>query len=202
MFIDVAEESEASGPLADYYGQQRAVWGFLPDYAGAFAARPEVGLAWGQLNLTIRSGMERRRYELATLAAARTLRSTYCTAAHATFLRDVCGDEETVRALAEDPTGATLSQPDRAVYEFATLVAADAAAVGQADIDRLRGVGLSDVDIADVVFAAAARSFFARVLDGLGAQLDAQTAATFSPTVLQSLIVGRPVGPPATVPDE
>jgi hypothetical protein len=30
-------------------------------------------------------------------------------------------------------------------------------------------VGLSDAEIADVVYAAAARAFFTRVLDGLGA---------------------------------
>ncbi|PZS29343.1 MAG: peroxidase, partial [Pseudonocardiales bacterium] len=37
-----------------------------------------------------------------------------------------------------------------------------------------------------------ARSFFTRVLDGLGAQLDRQTAQTFSPALLESMLVGRP----------
>ena len=78
------------------------------------------------------------------------------------------------------------------MYEFAAKVAVDASAVDRADIDRLRAVGLSDADIADVVFAAAARSFFTRVLDALGAQLDAQTAKTFQADVLEPLIVGRP----------
>ena len=116
--------------------------------------------------------MDRRRFEIATIGAARALRSTYCTAAHSAFLRDVCGDEPTMAAIAEDPSGAALSDQDRAVYEFAALVAQDAAAVEQGDVDRLRDLGLSEGDIADVVFAAAARSFFTRVLDGLGAQLD------------------------------
>jgi uncharacterized peroxidase-related enzyme len=140
--------------------------------------------------------MDRRRYELATIAAARTLRSTYCTVAHSKFLRDVCGDEATVHALAADPSGATLSAQDRAVYEFAGKVAGDAASVEQAHVDELRAVGLSDADIADIadiVFAASARSFFTRVLDGLGAGLDSQTAETFSPTLLESMIVGRPI---------
>ena len=38
-----------------------------------------------------------------------------------------------------------------------------------------------------------ARAFFTRVLDGLGAQLEPQTAATFPPDVLNSMVVGRPV---------
>ena len=36
----------------------------------------------------------------------------------------------------------------------------DATSIEQADIDRLRALGLSDQDILDVVLAAAARCFF------------------------------------------
>jgi uncharacterized peroxidase-related enzyme len=197
MFIETVPESDATGDLADYYAQQRAMWGFLPDYAGAFSSRPEVAQAWNALNSTIRGGMDRRRFELATIAAARAVRSTYCTAAHSKFLRDVCHDEATLWSLADDSSGARLGAQDRAVYAFATKVAADAASVEQSDIDGLRAVGLSDADIADVVLAVASRSFFTRVLDGLGAQLDAATAATFPAELLDGMVVGRPVGEPA-----
>ncbi|HUR15089.1 MAG TPA: carboxymuconolactone decarboxylase family protein [Mycobacteriales bacterium] len=195
MFIDAAPDEAAEGPLRSFYDQQRASWGFLPNYAFAFATRPDVAAAWNQLNGAIRGGMERRRYEIATIAAARALRSTYCTAAHAKFLRDDCDDEATLQALSTDPTGATLGDVDRAVYAFAGKVATDAASVQQEDVDALRAVGLSDAEVADVVFAAAARSFFTRVLDGLGAQLDHQTAATFDPSVREGLVVGRPPAP-------
>jgi uncharacterized peroxidase-related enzyme len=194
MFIEVVPEHTAEGPLAEYYRQLRASWGFLPNFAGVFSNRPAVASAWNSLNAVIRDGMDRRRYEIATVAAARALKSTYCTAAHSMFLRDVCGDEQAMRSIAEQPDGAGLDGQDRAVYAFATKVARDASSVVQADVDALREVGLSDADVADVVFAAAARSFFTRVLDGLGAELDAETAATFSSDVLQSLVVGRPVG--------
>ena len=193
MFVDPVPEGAATGALADYYRQQRNAWGFLPNYAAAFSTRPDVAQAWNTLNATVRGGMDRRRFELATIAASRALRSTYCTAAHSKFLRDVCGDEATMLSIAQEPSGAALSPQDHAVYEFAAKVAADAASIEQTDVDRLRAVGLSDADIADVVFAAAARSFFTRVLDALGAQLDVQTAQTFPPDVREAMIVGRPV---------
>jgi uncharacterized peroxidase-related enzyme len=193
MFIETVPESEATGPLAEFYRQQRASWGFLPDYAEAFSTRPEVADAWNRLNGAVRDGMERRRYELATIAAARELRSTYCTVAHAGFLRDECDDAATAVALADDPSGASLDEVDRAVYQFAAKVARDAASVEQRDVDVLRELGITDAEVADIVFAAAARSFFTRVLDGLGARLDLQTAETFPPDVLASLVVGRPV---------
>jgi uncharacterized peroxidase-related enzyme len=192
MFIDAVAEDAATGAVAEYYRQQRAAWGFLPNYAGAFSTRPDVAQAWNALNAAIRDGMDRRRFELATIAAARALHSTYCTAAHSKFLRDVCGDEQSLVAIAQDPSGAALSEQDRAVYRFAAKVATDAASISQQDVDELREVGLSDAEVADVVFAASARSFFTRVLDGLGAQLDAQTADTFSPDLLGSMVVGRP----------
>lgn len=195
MFIDATPDEAAEGPLRAYYDQQRASWGFLPNYAFAFSTRPDVAAAWNQLNGAVRGGMERRRFEIATIAAARALRSTYCTAAHAKFLRDECGDAAALQSLTEDPTGATLDEVDRAVYVFAGKVASDAASVEQEDVDALRAVGLSDADVADVVFAAAARSFFTRVLDGLGAQLDHQTAAAFEPSVRDRLVVGRPPAP-------
>ena len=81
MFIDAMSEDAATGALADYYRQQRAAWGFLPNYTAAFSTRPDVAHAWTLLNATIRDGMDRRRFELATIGAARVLRSTYCTAA-------------------------------------------------------------------------------------------------------------------------
>ena len=137
--------------------------------------------------------MDRRRFEIATIAAARALRSTYCTAAHSAFLRDVCGDETAMESIAEHPDGAALSELDRAVYVFAAKVASDASVVEQPDVDALRAVGLSDAEVADVVFAVAARCFFTAVLDGLGTHLDEETARTFPPALLESMVVGRPV---------
>jgi uncharacterized peroxidase-related enzyme len=194
MFIETTTEDAADGPLAEWYDSQRRAWGFLPDYAGCFSTRPDVAQAWTTLNLSLRGGMDRRRFEIATIAAARALRSTYCTVAHAAFLRDACADLATVTELARHPDGSTLSGQDAAVYAFATRVATDAASTTQADVDVLRAAGLSDADVADVVLAVGARAFFATVLDGLGARLDPETAGTFDPPVLEAMVVGRPVG--------
>ncbi|WP_022889378.1 carboxymuconolactone decarboxylase family protein [Agromyces italicus] len=193
MFITGVAEAEADGEVAEYYETQRGIWGFLPNYAASFSHRPGVAAAWQTLNLAIRGGMDRRRYEIVTIAAARARRSTACTAAHSKFLRDACDDDATMRAISERPDGANLGELDRALYEFATAVATDAAAIRRADVERLRALGLSDTDIADVVFAVAARCFFTAVLDGTGVQLDPETAAEFEPELLASMIVGRPV---------
>jgi len=193
MFIDVPDESAVSDDVSRWYEMQRAGWGYLPNYARAFATRPDVAEAWAALSNAVGKGMERRRYELATIATARALRATYCMAAHCKFLRDDVGDEATMRAIADDPTFGTLAPVDRAVMEFATLVAVDASAITEEDVQRLRDEGLTDADIADVVFAAAARTFFTKVLDALGVQADAQLGARFDPETRQKVTVGRPI---------
>jgi uncharacterized peroxidase-related enzyme len=193
MFIDVPDESSVSDDISRWYERQRASWGYLPNYALAFATRPDVAATWTALSSAVGKGMERRRFELATIAAARALRSTYCMAAHCKFLRDDVGDEATMQAIADDPNLAALDPTDRAVMEYATLVARDATAITQEDVQKLRNHGLTDADIVDVVFAAAARTFFTKVLDALGVQADAQLGATFDPETRQKVTVGRPI---------
>lgn len=192
MLIHV-DNPEVAAEADEWTREQEKAWGYVPNYAAAFRSRPDVARAWGRLNVAVRDGMDRRRFEIATMGAAMALRSTYCTAAHAKFLRDVCGDDATMRAIATDADGATLDETDRAVMAFARQVALDAAAVTAEDIAALRDVGLTDNDIADVVFAAAARSFFTRVLDSFGIQADHELGEAFDDAVRPHLVVGRPI---------
>ena len=183
--------SEATEDVEKYLAGQTASWGYLPNYAAAYVSRPEVARGWAVLNGSIRDGMDPRRYEIATIGAARALRSTYCTAAHAKFLRDDCGDEQAMVAIARDESA--LDEVDRAVMAFAAKVARDAASISAADVDALRDVGLTDNEIGDVVFAAAARCFFATVVDAFGAQADHQLGEQFDPEVRDAFVVGRPI---------
>jgi alkylhydroperoxidase family enzyme len=81
---------------------------------------------------------------------------------------------------------------DVAVMDLADKVADDATSVDQADVDGLRSLGLSDTEILDVVAAAAARAFFSKMLDGLGAEPDAHFAQ-LAPDLRDALTVGRPI---------
>jgi alkylhydroperoxidase family enzyme len=76
--------------------------------------------------------------------------------------------------------------------DLADKVAQDATAVTQADVDALRAHGLSDAEIFDVIAAAAARCFFSKVLDAVGAQPDAIYAELDAP-LRETLTVGRPI---------
>ena len=186
-FIELIPEEMATGEAAAIYGEERSARGYLPNYARAFGMRPAVYRAWQQLNSAIRTAGDLRRFELATLAAARTLRSSYCALAHGKVLAERFFDAAHVAAL---PDG--LSAADLAVMDLAEKVVTDATAITEADIQRLRAHGLRDEEILDVILAAAARCFFSKVLDAVGVQPDGEFRK-LSPTLRDALTVGRPI---------
>ncbi len=191
-FIESVSEDQATGATAEMYATDEEVFGYLPNFTRAFSLRPAVYAAWRQLNGAIKSNMDLRRYELATLAAARRLRSSYCTLAHGSVLMENFLDADSVAAVVADHRRAGLSATDVAVMDLAEKVADDATAVEQADIERLRAEGLSDTEIVDVVLAAAARCFFSKTLDALGVEPDAKYAG-LRPDVRDVLTVGRAI---------
>lgn len=152
-----------------------------------FELRPEVYAAWRQLLAAVKETSDERRYELATLAAARQLRSSYCCLAHGKVLAEKFYDFDSVPALPEG-----LDDTDRAIMAFAERVAADATAITEADVEELRRHGLSDGEIFDVVLAATVRCFFSKTLDALGVQPDADFAQ-LDPAFHEALTVGRPI---------
>jgi uncharacterized peroxidase-related enzyme len=191
-FIETTPEDRAEGQTAEHYAATRDAMGYVPNYAAAFSARPDVYAAWMRLNGAIKSNMDLRRYELATVAAARRLRSSYCALAHGTVLSDRFLGPDTLREVVIDHHGAGLDEVDVAVMDLADKVAADASAITLQDIDALRALGLSDADILDVVLAAAARCFFSKTLDGLGVQPDAKFSE-LDPELREALTVGRAI---------
>jgi uncharacterized peroxidase-related enzyme len=191
-FIETISEAHATGAVQQMYDADREAFGDLPNFTRAFSLRPEAYAAWRQLNAAIKAHMDLRQYELATLAAARRLRSSYCTLAHGSVLMASFLEPDAVRALVNDPRTGGLEPVDVAVMELADKVAEDATSVTQTDIDRLRALGLTDGDVLDVVLAAAARCFFSKTLDALGVQPDAKYSE-LEPGLRDTLTVGRPI---------
>ncbi|HEY3960947.1 MAG TPA: carboxymuconolactone decarboxylase family protein [Gaiellaceae bacterium] len=160
------------------------------NYERTFAERQDVYAAWQQLNGAIKAGMDLRRYELATLAAAQRLRSSYCSLAHGKVLLETFG--EPVREIALDRHAAGLDEVDTAIMDLAERVVDDASSIEDADLRRLRDLGLSDDEIMSVVLAATARCFFSKTLNALGALPDA-SYRELDPELRGALVVGRPI---------
>jgi uncharacterized peroxidase-related enzyme len=192
-FIETVPEDEAPESVGQLYEAVRGSYGYLTNFAAAFSVRPEVFGAWMKLNGAIKANMDMRRYELATLAAARRLRSSYCALAHGTVLADEhLRPGEELEAIACDHRSSGLDAVDVAVMDFAEKIVDDAASITAADVEHLRSLGLSDAEVFDIALAAAARCFFSKTLDALGVQPD-KRYAELDLGLREALVVGRPI---------
>ena len=189
-FIRSADPDPEPGLLADMFAADRRTWGYLPNLATTFGMRPAVYAAWRQLNGAIKAGMSARRYELATLAAALELRSSYCSLAHGKILAAEHLTEDEVIAITAGDLPA-LSVEDAAIITLARKVVRDAPGVTAGDLAPLRAAGLDDDDVFDVILATAARCFFSTVLDATGTEPDA-AFEDLPDRLRDALTVGRP----------
>ncbi|MGC5022237.1 hypothetical protein [Micromonospora sp. DT47] len=69
--MSLLQPGEQSPDTERMFDTDTKAMGYLPNYTTLYAHSPAAYAAWQQLNGAVKAGMELRRYELATLAAAR-----------------------------------------------------------------------------------------------------------------------------------
>src|SRR6187431_1181085 len=136
-FIATIPAGAARDAVQRMYLRQQAAWGYLPNYAKVFCHRPQVMARWGQLLAEIKRPMDKRRFELATFAAAHELRNSACTLAHGKALREFFSDEQ-IASIAEERLDGVLDVADQAIVGFARQVARDASRVTARDVAALK----------------------------------------------------------------
>lgn len=191
-FLRTIDPAAAEGPARDLYDDVERHMGYVPNWARPFSLRPEVRDAWSALLAAIKANLPLRTFELATLAAARGLRSSYCALAHGSVLAEKVFDPAAVAAIARGDEASPLEPRERVLMAFAEKVARHADQVTADDVGGLRAHGFREEEIFDVAAAAAARCFFAKLLDALGVQADPRYQQ-LDPELREALVVGRPV---------
>lgn len=191
-FIHTIDPADAQGTVRDMYDKVRQSYGYVPNWMRTFSLRPAVQDGWVALLSSIRASLSVRTYELATLAAARALRNSYCALAHGSVLAAKVFDPAAVTAIALDAPDAPTEPRERAMMAFAEKVALSADRVSAADVEILRSHGYRDEEIFDIAATAAARCFFSKLMDALGTEPDA-AFHDLDPAMRRALTVGRPV---------
>jgi uncharacterized peroxidase-related enzyme len=201
-FIETVPPKVATGDVREMYSRQQRKYGYVPNYAKTFSQRPEIMKLWADLLYGIRKHMDKRRFELVTVAAAMAVRSTYCSLAHGKALTEFFTVDE-ISAIVHDADGSPLSDEEKLMVRFARQVARDAASVTAGDVDQLKAAGFTDTEIFDIAAAATARTFFAQLCEGLGTIGD-HTFSSLEESLRSTLTVGRPIDftPPERLDEE
>jgi uncharacterized peroxidase-related enzyme len=190
-FIDTISASWVTGEAFAMYDRQQKHYGYVPNYATVFSHRPEVMRRWAELLAAIKRPMDKRRFELATFAAAHELRSTLCTLAHGKALLAFLSAGD-VTAMARGKTPPSLTAAEAALMRFARAVARDASSVTAGDVTELKTHGYTDAEVFDIAAAAAGRAFFTKIVESLGVAADAPLQE-MDAELRAALTVGRPI---------
>jgi uncharacterized peroxidase-related enzyme len=105
---------------------------------------------------------------------------------HGAFLRSQGENEAVVHALARgDVAGAPLEPRERALLEVAETITRHAYRTTDQQIERLREVGWSDAQIAEMVYVTALFAFFNRVADAFGIDSQGYGGPRLDPSSLE-----------------
>jgi uncharacterized peroxidase-related enzyme len=191
MFLSEPRSSDTSSALFD---RDMADQGYVSNLARLWAWRADVFDAFLKLRTLLmdKAKLSMRERAVLVCAMAAKLGDSYCALAWGTKLAAE-SDPATAAALLQRRSAPALNAREQALAHWATQVVSDPNAISKADVDRLRGAGLSDAEIFDTTLFVAFRLAFSTVNDALGARPDAQLAAAAPAAVREAVSYGRDV---------
>ena len=119
----------------------------------------------------VSEGLPRAERELAAAAASRLNGCIYCASVHARFAATYSKRESDVDRLLADGVGTDLGERWNAIVAAAIALTTTPPRFGTAEIERLRAVGLGDLEIADVIYASSFFNWANRLMLSLGEPL-------------------------------
>lgn len=113
-------------------------------------------------------GLRRAERELATVVTSVINGCVYCSSVHARRFVELTKRPEVIRALYEQGLDTPLEPRLRAIVDFAAKLTLEAATLRPSDLKPLRDIGLSDLEILDLIDAAAMFANANRLMQTLG----------------------------------
>jgi uncharacterized peroxidase-related enzyme len=191
LYVKTIEPDQAEDDIDALYKAEIASMGRVMQATQCWSARPDVIVPIERLLHQIRDGFSLGllNFRLVTFVAARFVPSSYCTHVYFRSLSSMIGRDQAL-AVHRDYRNADLSPQQIEMLAYAEQISRDASRISESDIQRLRDVGLSDLNIADIALAASFRNFMSRYLDAVGARVEPEFLDA-DPEVRSEMAVGR-----------
>jgi len=189
----------APGPSAEatqLFDDDIAELGFVMNASRLWAYQPgTVNRLFELMKVALSgAGLSLRERGILVTACASTFGDSYCSLAWGSKLAK-WADAETAAAVLSGGDG-PLSDPERALADWARKVARHPNGIAPADVQALRDAGFQDSQIFALTTYVALRIAFSTVNDALGARPDVQFRATVPAAVLDAVTWGRPIEEP------
>jgi uncharacterized peroxidase-related enzyme len=172
--LPVVDEENAPEEVAQLYAKFRETFGrpSVPGILKCFATHPPLlehmmGLA--ETVLFCDGALGRANKELIATFVSSQNRCDYCADSHGLSLRVNGGSAEQLAAATTcDPHSVSLTAAQRALLQFAQKITLDSSAISPEDVEGLRGVGWTDLQIGEAIHVAALFAYFNRVVNAFG----------------------------------
>lgn len=148
--------------------------------AQAFGTRPDAlkaTLEFGRLLGMGGSGLGRRLEAIIGLVVSATAWMPYTGVHHAQALLDAGGTANEVEKLVQDPTGGSLTGPEREVARYSEKLTREPGTMAHSDLEAVRQVGFADRDLVTIAASAAFENYLGRVAAGVLVQLEEDVTA-------------------------
>jgi uncharacterized peroxidase-related enzyme len=132
--------------------------GFIPNVFLVLAHRPDewrAFFAYHDALMEKKGGLTKAEREMIVVATSNANGCQYCVVAHGAILRVRAKNPLVADQVAVNYRKADITPRQKAMLDFAMKVALDSGAIGDADLEALRGHGFSDEDIWDIGAIAA-----------------------------------------------
>lgn len=116
----------------------------------------------------VAAGLPRQERELAAAAASRVNGCVFCASVHARFAAHYSRRPDLIDQLLTRGVGADLGERWNAIADAAAALTVTPIAFGAEHVERLRAAGLDDLEISDLVHAAAFFNWANRLMLSLG----------------------------------
>ena len=191
MYIKTIEPEEATGEIASLYDAEKKSMGRVMQATQCWSARPDVIVPIENLLHQIRDGfsLSLLNFRLITFVAAQHVPSSYCSHVYFRSLSGMLGREQAL-AVRRDYRNAGLDDQQVEMLTYAEQITRNASQITEANIQRLRGVGFTDVNIADIALAASFRGFMSRYFDAVGATVESEFLDD-DPAIREEMATGR-----------
>jgi alkylhydroperoxidase domain protein len=113
-------------------------------------------------------GLKRAERELATVVTSMVNGCIYCSSVHARRFAELTKQPEVIQHLYDEGFDTALEPRLRAIVDFARKLSATPPAATAADVAALREVGMTDLEIHDLIHAAAMFANANRLMQTLG----------------------------------
>jgi uncharacterized peroxidase-related enzyme len=115
-----------------------------------------------------RGGLRRPDRELAAVAGSRYNGCTYCASVHARLYNDLTKTTDVIERIFTQGVDAPLEKYQRAIVDFSVKLTREPDALSPEDVQPLREIGLSDLEILDLIHAVSMFAWANRLLQTLG----------------------------------